>query len=92
MNIENIDVKIHNGVNLDEVIPLKEGVLIRTPSMHYTNNYKNFLDENPELTPFVIESQWWEGQIVYLNILYRYRDEVWNRIYMDGHVVLQNRY
>ncbi len=97
-DISDIDINIHEGVNLNQVILPNGNIIldnqVDTSSIMTTDYYKTFLSEKPELTPFVVECQFLEeeGEIEYLNILYRYNGEIWNRIYKYGSIILQNRY
>jgi hypothetical protein len=80
-----IDASIHKGVNLDEIIGCN--VVTRNPSSHYFYGVKNFIRTKPELVPFVVSAS---GDMDSYNIIYKYKGQVWNRIFHYGSIAYQN--
>jgi hypothetical protein len=81
-----IDISIHNGVDLDKVI--NTGIT-RTPSSHYFSGMEEFLKNNPDMTPFVVE---FRTEPHYLHIVYKRGDQLWTRHYRENQIIYQMPY
>ncbi len=80
-----LDVSIHKGIDLDAIIG--SDLVLRIPSSHYFVGAKKFINEKPELTPYLVEAS---GDMSFYRIIYKYKGDVWYRIFQNGSIVLQD--